>query len=120
MAEPGRVDLTVDRRVARVCIRRPPLNVLDLPTIRRLAEIADEIAGRDDVQLAVLSGEGKAFSAGVAVDIHLPESIPAMLEQFHGALRRWWRLPCLTLAAVDGHCLGGGMELAASLEMGLL
>lgn len=113
MAEPGRVDLTVDRRVARVSIHRPPLNVLDLPTIRRLAEIADEIAVRDDVQLAVVTGEGKAFSAGVAVEIHLPESIPAMLEQFHGALRRWWRLPCLTLAAVDGYCLGGGMELAA-------
>ena len=104
--------------IATVTLDRPPLNVLDLEMIAGLREAAEELATRDDVQLVVLRGAGeRAFSAGVAIEIHTPERIPEMIESFHGALRAWWRLAPLTVAAVHGHCLGGGMELASVCDL---
>ena len=104
--------------IATVTLDRPPLNILDLELIAGLHAAAEELAMRDDVQLIVLRGAGpKAFSAGVAIEIHTPDRIPEMIERFHGALRAWWALEPLTVAAVHGHCLGGGMELAAVCDL---
>lgn len=104
--------------VATVVLDHPPVNVLDLDVIAGLRATVKALASRDDLQLIVLRGAGsKAFSAGVSVAIHTPERIPQMLEAFHGVLRAWWALAPLTVAAVDGHCLGGGMELAAVCDL---
>jgi cyclohexa-1,5-dienecarbonyl-CoA hydratase len=40
-----------------------------------------------------------------------------MLARFHGALMKLHQLDAVTVAAVDGHCLGGGMELAAVCDL---
>lgn len=112
--EPSEVGLGI----ATVVVDRPPLNVLDLATIAGLRSAAEALAARDDVHLVVLRGGGeRAFSAGVAIEIHTPDLIPTMIESFHGALRAWWNLEPLTVAAVHGHCLGGGMELAAVCDL---
>lgn len=112
------VGLTIDETVATVTLDRPPLNILDLETIAGLAEVAEVLRAHEGLQLVILRGATpRAFSAGVAIEIHTPELIPTMIGAFHDALRRWWRLPCLTVAAVEGHCLGGGMELAAVCDL---
>lgn len=112
------VRLEVDGPLATVTLDRPPLNILDLETIAGLAAAADRLAQRDSLQLVLLRGATeRAFSAGVAIEIHTPELIPTMIHGFHDALRRWWRLPMLTVAVVQGHCLGGGMELAAVCDL---
>ena len=112
------VRLEFDGPVATVTLDRPPLNILDMETIAGLAMAADRLAQAEGVQIVLLQGAGeRAFSAGVAIEIHTPELIPTMIHGFHDALRRWWRLPMLTVAAVRGHCLGGGMELAAVCDM---
>lgn len=114
----GTVHCSIDGSVATVTLNRPPLNILDLATIAGLQDTADRLAERDDLHLVILRGAtAKAFSAGVAIEIHTPDLIPSMIHGFHGALRSWWRLPCLTVAAVQGHCLGGGMELAAVCDL---
>lgn len=96
-----------------ITVRRPPLNVLDLGTIRALAA---SLAGLDDnraVKAVVFrSGLEGTFSAGADVGDHSRERAPAMLEAFHGLIRRLEALPQTTVAAVDGRCLGGGCELA--------
>ncbi|HVG08268.1 MAG TPA: enoyl-CoA hydratase/isomerase family protein [Thermoanaerobaculia bacterium] len=104
-----------DGRTATVTINRPPLNILDIPTIQRLGEAIAEL---EDAQLVVIRGAGdRAFSAGVAVQDHTPELVGPMLESLHGAIRKLRDLPAVTVAAVRGHCLGGGMELALACDL---
>lgn len=98
---------------AYVTLARPPLNVLDLPTIRALDVAVASVAQRRDLKVLVLrSGLEGTFSAGVDVAAHAPATAPAMLQAFHAVFRRLHAMPQATLAAVDGRCLGGGCELA--------
>ncbi|MFP5287747.1 MAG: enoyl-CoA hydratase/isomerase family protein [Thermoanaerobaculia bacterium] len=107
-----------DGRAATVTLNRPPLNILDIPTIARLGEVMDEISRDEGLQVVVLRGAGeRAFSAGVAVQDHTPDKVGAMLESLHGAIRHLRDLDAITVAAVHGHCLGGGMELAMACDL---
>ncbi len=104
--------------VVTVALNRPPVNVVDIATLEALDRALAEVANRPEVALVVLRGEGpKAFSAGVSVHDHTSDKIERMLATFHGALGRLRALPMLSLAAVHGHCLGGGMELAAACDL---
>jgi len=105
-------------RRATVSINRPPLNILDLSTIAELGGWFTELGEDAELQLLVLRGSGgKAFSAGVAVEDHTPERVPGMLREFHSTIRSLQDMPAVTLAVVEGHCLGGGMELAAGCDL---
>ena len=67
--------------------------------------------------MIVLSGEGKAFSAGVDVAAHTPDKVEEMLAKFHAVIRALVATKKVTIAAVHGHCLGGGAELAMVCDM---
>ncbi len=104
-------------RVATITLDGPPLHVLDLAAIAALDAALGELEADAETQLVVLrSSGGKAFCAGVAVEDHTPEKLPAMLLGFHGAITRLRNLPAASIAVVDGHCLGGGMELALACD----
>jgi cyclohexa-1,5-dienecarbonyl-CoA hydratase len=67
--------------------------------------------------VVVLRGDGeRAFSAGVDIKDHSREKVPEMLEVVHGALRKLLALPQVTIARVQGVCLGGGCELASCCD----
>lgn len=114
----GAVGIECGDRRATLTLERPPWNILDLATI---AELGDRLGKLEDdarLQVLVVQGAGgKAFSTGVAVEDHTPEKIDAMLDGFHGVLRRLCRLPAISVARIEGHCLGGGMELAAACDI---
>ncbi|MEM8932717.1 MAG: enoyl-CoA hydratase-related protein [Acidobacteriota bacterium] len=111
------VRTVIDGRVATVWLDRPPLNILDLATTAALDAAFEALTERDGLRLVVVRGAGdRAFSAGVAIEDHAPATIRPMLDGFHGALRRLVGLDMPVVAAVDGHCLGGGMELAATCD----
>jgi cyclohexa-1,5-dienecarbonyl-CoA hydratase len=104
-------------RVETVLLNRPPLNILDLATVAELRRKLGSWEADEDLALVVFQGSGdRAFSAGVAVEDHLPETLESMLQGFHDVVRRLRTLPALTLAAVRGHCLGGGLELATACD----
>jgi cyclohexa-1,5-dienecarbonyl-CoA hydratase len=104
-------------RTARVVFGRPPLNILDLELLAALDAAFGELAGDPSLQVVTLAGAGdKAFSAGVSVQDHTPDKIDRMLLSFHGGIARLRSLEAFTVAAVDGHCLGGGMELALACD----
>ncbi len=116
MSEPVRLER--GERTATITIDRPPLNILDIPTIAALERALAELERDATLQLVVVRGAGeKAFSAGVSVADHTPDKVAPMLHAFHGALGRLWALEATTLAVVHGHCLGGGMELAMVCDL---
>jgi cyclohexa-1,5-dienecarbonyl-CoA hydratase len=112
--------LVVERegRAATLTFGRPPLNILDLDLLARLDAALATLAEDRELQVLFVRGAGeKAFSAGVSVQDHTPDKIDRMLLSFHGALARLRDLEALTVSLVDGHCLGGGMELALVADL---
>ena len=103
--------------IARVILSHPPLNILDFQMMEELTAFLDEVEGRADISAIVFAGSDRAFSAGVDVKIHTPDKIQQMLEKFHGVIRKLATTRKVTIAAVRGHCLGGGAELAAICDM---
>jgi cyclohexa-1,5-dienecarbonyl-CoA hydratase len=98
-------------RVVWITLDRPPLNVFDIPMMRALS--AALVQGLKETDFLVFDAAGKkGFSAGAEVRDHTPDRIVEMLGAFHSVFRQLWRADCVTSAAVQGHCLGGGCELA--------
>ena len=81
----SRLIVDVSAPVARIALRNPPLNVIDIPMMEELAQALQEIEARPDISVVVLTGEGKAFSAGVDVAAHTPDKVEIMLLKFHAS-----------------------------------
>ncbi len=113
----ARLAVDVSVPVARVILRNPPLNIIDIAMMEELAQALAEIDARSDVSVIVLSGEGRAFSAGVDVTAHTPDRVEGMLLKFHAVIRALVSSKKVTVAAVHGPCLGGGAELAMVCDM---
>jgi cyclohexa-1,5-dienecarbonyl-CoA hydratase len=111
-SELTRLSLEITAPVARIALSHPSLNVIDISMMEQLADALAQIEARTDVSTIVLSGKGKAFSAGVDVAAHTPEKVEEMLRKFHGVIRALLATKEVTVAAVHGTCLGGGAELA--------
>jgi cyclohexa-1,5-dienecarbonyl-CoA hydratase len=116
---PAYTRLSLDLRppVARVSLRNPPLNVIDIAMIDELSHVLAKIEGTSDILAIVLNGLGKAFSVGVDVGAHTPDRVHGMLEKFHGVIRALVNSKKVTIAAVHGHCLGGAAEMALVCDM---
>lgn len=112
----GNVLFEVRDGVARVTLNRPPLNILNIATIEELHG-AIEQAAVQDVKVLAIGHQGKAFSAGVAIEDHTPDKVPEMLDKFHGLFRLLQSMAVPSVALVDGMALGGGCELAVFCDM---
>jgi len=104
-----------EKKLARIIINRPPLNVLDIATLGEMNK-AFIVIEREKPLLVVFSGAGENFSAGVEIKEHYPKTVKKMLSAFHGLLRRVIHSNLITCAAVDGYVFGGGCELAAACD----
>jgi cyclohexa-1,5-dienecarbonyl-CoA hydratase len=100
-------------------IRVPPVNVLAVADLDRIAELVKGVAA---ARVLVLTGLPRAFSAGVSIPEHEPEpeSIARMLAAMRRALTALVECAPVTLAAVSGACLGGGAEIAAACDLVLV
>jgi cyclohexa-1,5-dienecarbonyl-CoA hydratase len=115
--EVARLTVDVSAPVARIVLRHAPLNVIDIPMMDELAQSLADIEARSDIAITVIRGDGKAFSAGVDVAAHTPDKVESMLAKFHAVIRALAASKKVTVAAVRGHCLGGGAELAVVCDV---
>ncbi len=118
-AEPS-IKVHLDDGVARLTINRPPLNILDLETILALEAALKNFADDDLTGIIVIQGSGtRAFCAGVDVRAHTSDQVERILGAFHSVFHRFWNLNQVTVAAIRGHCLGGGFELAMACDLAI-
>ena len=118
------VDVDADARVGHVEIDRPHrMNTISGDVLDELADAIDLLDGDDDVRAILLSGAGdRAFSAGADVQsmaaggadpIHAVE----LSRQGQQTFGKFEESDKPVIAAIDGYCLGGGMELATAADM---
>jgi cyclohexa-1,5-dienecarbonyl-CoA hydratase len=109
----------VENRVARITFARPPLNIFNIAMMREINEALTECAHERELVAIVFdaAAECNAFSAGVAVEEHVEETIFQMLDSFHGIFRNLEQIARPTIAVVDGSALGGGCELVAACDI---
>jgi cyclohexa-1,5-dienecarbonyl-CoA hydratase len=117
MSSPAQtIQVRSEGRTAWITLDRPPLNILNIAMMSALDKAVDQVLPHCD--FVVFHGAGqKAFSAGAEVADHVPERVNEMLQAFHAVFRRLADADCVTIAAVHGHCLGGGMELATFCDI---
>lgn len=119
------VDYTADGAIARLRLKRPKkLNAINGEMLDGLAAALDRAESDDSVRVILLSGEGRAFSAGFDLDIGAPADGESLAEHTRRELRRdfdlimrFWDCPKPTIAAVHGYCLGSSMEITAVCDI---
>jgi len=109
---PIRLEALDDGAIWRAVLNTPKANILDMEKCEILSEIFADATTAKDLKAVVIEGEGPHFSFGASVPEHLPAQTHAMLSGFHGLFYRILESNVVTLSAVRGQCLGGGMELA--------
>ena len=116
------VEERAEGRVAAVTVdHRTKLNILDLGRIERLREAFVGLASDEGLRVAVLTGAGgRAFIGGADVNelVRLePGSARRFITTLHEACQAIRELPVPVIARIDGYCLGGGLEVAASCDL---
>jgi cyclohexa-1,5-dienecarbonyl-CoA hydratase len=113
----SRITLDLELPLARIVLNNPPLNVIDIPMMDELAEALTEIEARVEISVLIIRGSQRAFSGGVDVAAHTPDKVEQMLAKFHRIIRALVGSKKVTIAAVHGHCLGGGAEIAMVCDL---
>ncbi|MDX1747033.1 MAG: enoyl-CoA hydratase/isomerase family protein, partial [Halobacteriales archaeon] len=117
-----RVEESVEH--ATVTIDRPEkLNALTASAFADLKEAFDSFATGEPPSVVILQGAGGNFSAGVDVSgvpawvEEGPRAVRSALTGVHDALRAIEALDIPVVAAIEGYCLGGGLELAVACDL---
>jgi enoyl-CoA hydratase/carnithine racemase len=113
--------LSVEDKVATIIIDHPPANTLSTPVMGELNKIVDEVIANDDIKSAVITGAGMFFIAGADInEIHTIDNAKKgedLSLKGHEILRKIETAPKPFIAAINGMCLGGGLELAMACHM---
>jgi len=114
MSAPLTVWLDREGRLLRLRLARPKANIVDAEMIAALSAALDEHLGNPSIAAVLLDAEGPHFSFGASVEEHLPDQCAEMLASLHQLVLKLAGAPVPTLCAIQGQCLGGGLEVALS------
>lgn len=121
------IDVSVTGAVMQVTINRPEaMNALDIEHNRALRAAWQKLESSNTIRVAVLTGAGeRSFCAGADLKSLIPAQREAVRRgdttpwEFGGGLARGLTLSKPIIAAVNGHCLAGGLEMALGCDIRL-
>jgi len=110
-------------RLATIALNRPPLNLLTPDLILELRQALDEIEKEGQAGAIIITGSGEhSLSSGVDVkemkDLTMPGA-KKFISNLHETITKVRRLSLPVIAAVNGYCLGGGLELVMACDLRL-
>jgi len=114
------VRLEVEDGVATIRLDRPPMNAINDVLTRQLREAAEEASMREDVGAVVIWGGPQIFAAGADVKMMVdmtPREVKPMIQGLQDVYNEVEEIPKVTIAAINGYCLGGGLELAMCADL---
>lgn len=113
----------VEDRVALLTIDHPPVNSFNTQVVTELNEAVDQALADDEVKAIVITGGGtNAFVAGADIPeiqkmLAQPDGLKTASEQGQALFLKIEQAPKPVIAAINGYCLGGGLELAMACHM---
>ncbi len=116
------IQVTLDDRIATVTIDRPEVrNAMDISTRRELRTAFDALR-EEPARVVVLRGAGEeSFIAGADIEtlaeMDLGDAMTYATRHAQGLYTHIAAFPAPTIAAIDGYCLGGGLELALACDI---
>lgn len=112
--------LDVDGPIARLTFDRARrLNALSKDLLRELVAACDWLSAQDAVRVVVVSGEGSSFSAGFDLNDFTSQDADPRVSADLGrrATEALTDVRQITVAAIEGHCVGGGLVLAGACDL---
>ncbi|MFN3467297.1 MAG: enoyl-CoA hydratase-related protein [Candidatus Brocadiales bacterium] len=117
MAEPT-ITMSIEEEIALLRINHPPVNVI---STQEVEEIDKAIVGLRGAKVVIITGTGNFFSAGADIkelaQLASVQEATKFAHRYHEILRRIETSPVPIIAAINGHCLGGGLELAMACHI---
>ncbi len=101
---------------ATIILDHPPLNVLNIEMMEELIQ-ALKWANEQPEHIIAITGEGKAFSAGVDIADHTPEKVDSMIDVFDRLFLAMSEINKPIAALVNGAALGGGYEIVLFCDL---
>jgi enoyl-CoA hydratase/carnithine racemase len=114
------VTFTADGPVGVIMLDNPPANSYDLEVMTRFSAAVDEAIAGDAKVVLVTSASEKFFSAGADVKRFLDGDVEANMEMIRvsqAAFRRMADAPQVFIAHINGHALGGGLEITLACDL---
>jgi enoyl-CoA hydratase/carnithine racemase len=105
--------------LARITLNRPTvLNAMNLAWVRELEAAVDRVAADAGVRVVLIRGAGRAFCAGLDLNMMGRGGMPAgFYESQERAFRALELVDAIVVAALHGYCLGGGLQLAIACDI---
>lgn len=117
----GQVHLERQGSTAVATLDNPPLNIITAPMRPQIMAVLEGVAADDSIRCLVLTGAGdRAFCAGADLGEEAaltPQTVRQFLDDDCKIFDGLEALPVPVIAAVTGHCMGGGLELALSCDL---